>query len=53
MVKTDWNKSRFKKLVRITEEDLNWIKKQKGKKSSAGFLEAIIKFVKKNGNESL
>lgn len=39
----DFKASRFKKGIGITEEDLEWIKKYKGKKSAAGFLEEIIR----------
>jgi hypothetical protein len=45
----EWNESRFNKRIRVTEDDLEWIKKNKGKKSAAGFLEEIIKQYK---NES-
>jgi len=43
----EWKDSKYKKLIRITEEDLDWIKENKGKKSGAGFLEEIIKNSKK------
>ena len=39
----DYTESEYKKRIRITNEDLEWIKKNKGKKSAAGFLEEIIK----------
>jgi len=35
--------NRYDKRIRITNEDLEWIKKNKGKKSAAGFLEEVIK----------
>lgn len=48
----DYAESEYKKRIRITDEDLEWIKKNKGKKSAAGFLEEIIKQYKNNeGNE--
>jgi hypothetical protein len=40
--------SNYKRQIRITEEDLEWIKEHKGKKSAAGFLEEIIKQYKTN-----
>lgn len=45
--------SKFTKLIRLTDEDLEWIKKNKGKKSAAGFLEQIIKQAKDNGTQKL
>ena len=46
----DWETTRFTKRIALTEEDLEWIKKNKGKKSAAGFLEEIIKHYK-NGRK--
>lgn len=45
----DFKNSNYTEKIRITEEDLEWIKENKGKKSAAGFLEQIIKQAK-NGN---
>jgi hypothetical protein len=45
----DWNTTRFTKRIAITDEDLEWIKKNKGKKSAAGFLEEVIRVYKNNG----
>jgi hypothetical protein len=42
-MKTRYEDTRFNKRIRITEADYEWIKKNKGKKSAAGFLEHIIK----------
>ncbi len=39
----DFKTSVYKKTVGITEQDLEWVKQNKGKKSAAGFLELIIK----------
>ena len=33
----------FTKAIALTEKDLTWIEKNKGKKSRAGFLQVIIK----------
>lgn len=38
----DWETTRFTKSIKLTEEDLEWIRENKGKKSAAGFLEFII-----------
>jgi ribosomal protein L24E len=43
-----YKKSRFKKLIRITPRQLKWIKNNKKEKTSAGFLEKIIAYYKKN-----
>lgn len=48
--KRDWKQSEYKKLVRITEEDLKWLEANKHKKSRAGKLKEIIDFYKKNGS---
>lgn len=47
----DWNTTRFKKRIALTDEDYLWINKHKDKKSAAGFLELIIKEYK-NGETS-
>ena len=39
----DFKTSEFTKTVGITEEDLDYLKAVKGKKSAAGFLKEIIK----------
>lgn len=39
----DYKTSQYKKTIGITENQLDWLKKHKGKKSAAGFLETIIK----------
>ena len=44
----DFNKTRFKKRIAITEEDLDLINEIRKKKSAAGKLEEIIKFYKEN-----
>jgi hypothetical protein len=44
----DWETTRFTKRIALTEEDLEWIKTNKGKKSAAGFLEQIINEYKNN-----
>ena len=36
----------YVKGIRLTLEDYNWIKENKGKKSAAGFLKEIINFYK-------
>jgi hypothetical protein len=42
--------SKYQKIIRITEEDLEWIKVNKGKKSAAGFLQSMIsEFKEKRG----
>lgn len=38
----DYTKSRFQERIRITKKQLNWIKKKKGDKTSARFLEEMI-----------
>lgn len=45
----DSKTTKFKKGVRITEENYYWIIREKGKKSIAGKLKEIIEFYKKNG----
>ena len=47
-----WNESKYTKLIRIKEEDYEWIKQNKGKKSAAGFLEEIIKQLINNKNDN-
>lgn len=42
-----FNDTQYTKLIRLTEEDLDWIKKMKGKKSAAGFLRQVIKEARK------
>lgn len=37
----------YTKAIAISEENLNWIKKNKGKKSAAGFLDNLINHYKK------
>ena len=39
----DYNESEYIAKIRISEDDLDWIKENKGKKSAAGFLKEIIK----------
>lgn len=39
----DFKTSEFVKVIGLTEEDYDWIKMAKGKKSAAGFLKEIIK----------
>jgi predicted CopG family antitoxin len=39
----DWETTRFTKSIKITEEDYECVKENKGKKSAAGFLKPIIK----------
>ena len=38
----DWSKSKYGPPVRLTEDSHAWIRKNKKKKSMAGFLEEII-----------
>lgn len=38
----DYKTSEYKKTIGIKLENLDWIKKNKGKKSAAGFLDLII-----------
>ncbi len=42
----NWEQSEFTKVVRLTEQDYDWIKAVKGKKSAAGFLKEIINIYK-------
>ncbi len=37
----------YTKSISITQENLNWIKQNKGKKSAAGYLDKIINEYKK------
>ena len=46
----NWEKSEFKKKIRITEEDYLYILATKNKKSIAGRLKEIIEEYKKNNN---
>lgn len=48
MYKRNGLKSRFKRLIRISEEDMQYLKSLKSKKSLAGRLEEIIKNYKTN-----
>jgi len=41
----------FKKGIRITEDDYNWIRQRKKKKSAAGFLKQIIKAYRDSENK--
>ena len=43
---------KYKKAIAISEESLNWIKENKGKKSAAGFLEQTIIFYKEHANST-
>jgi hypothetical protein len=47
----DYKTSVYKKTIGIREEDLEWIKVNKGKKSSAGFLQSIISEFKEEGRK--
>lgn len=49
-MKKEWN-NKYKKVIRITEKDLKWIKKEKGKWSCAKFLEEIINNYKNKKDE--
>ncbi len=49
--KKDWNESIFSKKIRVAEDDLQWIKETKGKRSGAGRLRDIIRFAKKYEKE--
>lgn len=42
-------RTRFDRLVRISQEQLEWLKKVKDTKTVAGFLDRIINDYKKNG----
>lgn len=52
MKKQKWE-SKYKKLIRITEKDYEWIKKNKGNGSAAKFLEEIIKGRKINNKKRI
>ncbi len=41
-----WEQSDFTKVVRVTEEDYEWLKQHKLKKSLAGFLKHVIAKIK-------
>jgi len=43
----DWKKSEYKKSIGIKPSQLDWIRKNKGKKSMAGYLNYIIEIFKK------
>lgn len=43
----NWETSKYEKVIKITKEDLDWIKENKGKKSAAGFLKQILEEFKK------
>ena len=45
----EWDKSEFKKIIAITQEDFDFIDKIRKKKSKAGKLKEIIEFYKKYG----
>ena len=51
-MKTRYEETRFKKKIRITDKDLDWIKKNKGKKSAAGFLEEFINYFREKKSYS-
>jgi hypothetical protein len=54
MQKKNYTKSRFKKRIRISEKNLDWIKKNKGKYTLAGKLDEIINIHKKKyANETV
>lgn len=38
--------NKYTERIRLTKEDLEWIKQHKGKKSAAGFLEALINSIR-------
>ena len=42
MDQTTWEENEFQKKVRITEEDLEWLKKTRGKQTIARRLKEII-----------
>lgn len=49
----DYEENRYKQRIRITPEDLEWLKRNKGSgKSAAGFLEEIIKKYKHGKNKN-
>ena len=49
----EWDKSEFKKIIAITQEDFDFIDKIRKKKSKAGKLKEIIEFYKKYGTIKL
>jgi hypothetical protein len=51
--KKDWKDSEFICKVRIKKEKSEFLKKYKGKKTIAGFLDEIINFYKKNGLDQI
>ena len=46
--KNNWADSNYQKLVRISEEDLAWLKKSREDLSMAGFLHFVIQTYKAN-----
>ncbi len=42
----NYDENEYKARIRLTLEDLKWLKENKGKKSAAGFLKEIINFYK-------
>lgn len=48
MEKQNWAENEFQKQIRITEEDLNYIKKIRGRTSTARKLQEIIQKYKNN-----
>ena len=43
-----WEGSEFQEVIRLTKDDKDFLRKNKGKKSMAGFLHAIIQEFKNN-----
>ena len=46
--KRRFEESEYTKLVRVSEEDLEWLKRNKNKLTIAGFLKNIIQSAKKS-----
>jgi hypothetical protein len=51
LMKRDWNTSKYDKFIRITKEKLDWLRKNRGIYSLAGFLDKIINEYKKNNEQ--
>ena len=52
-IKQKYVKTKFKKRIRISAKNLEWISKNKTTKTYAGMLDIIINFYKLYGNEEL
>lgn len=50
---TNWKTSKYTKTIGISEEKMDYITKNKIKKSKAGFLDIIINYYKEHGISKL